>query len=88
MSPERLAQLEEHIRFPSSASLNPEWMLELVAEIKRLAAVPVVVVPVAVRSEAAKVHDAAAAALAENKVVLEGSKPTPPPPHPRKKAVK
>lgn len=38
MSPERLEQLKQHIRNPSSASLNREWMLELVDEVERLRA--------------------------------------------------
>lgn len=33
MTPERLAQIREHIRNPSSASLNRDWMMELVDEV-------------------------------------------------------
>lgn len=34
MTPERLAQLKQHILHPPSASLNREWMLELVEELE------------------------------------------------------
>ena len=35
MTPERLAEIRAHILNPPSASLNREWMLELVAEVER-----------------------------------------------------
>lgn len=44
MTPERLAHIKAHITNPPSASLNREWMMELVEAVEHSHAAPPVVV--------------------------------------------